>query len=314
MACDILKGRTLACKDSRTGIRYVDFGLYTGDTYTVSAQEITSLPAGLDEVFRYEVKGAGNSLIETATVNNDNRTIEIVQALALTLPKLGKDTEVELQSLLYGRVVAFITDYNGNVKAVGIDSGLEATTEGPIKKDNGSSYLVGYRYSLAGIAQSMGINIGTTATPSYQDLSFKLNSGTTKMGKFSLFGIYGTSTIALESGGDKNSLYGNGNQADFSSKLGIIGLNHFKQINSKSYISSTIGLNYSKTDITNYGFDRLTEVSFQRDISKTAKTGYNFSTSYNSKINSRLFVKIGLDNQLLGLDLYSKNKQRISTR
>ena len=128
MACDILKGRSLACKDSRTGIRFVDFGLYTGDTYTVSAQEIASLPAGLAEVFRYEVKGTGNSLIETATVNNDNRTIEIVQALALNLAKLGKDTEVELQSLLYGRVVAFIHDYNGNVKAVGIDSGLEATT------------------------------------------------------------------------------------------------------------------------------------------------------------------------------------------
>ena len=59
---------------------------------------------------------------------------------------------------------------------LGVITGLEATTEGPIKKDNGSSYLVGYRYSLAGIAQSMGINIGTTATPSYQDFSFKINS------------------------------------------------------------------------------------------------------------------------------------------
>ena len=155
----------------------------------------------------------------------------------------------------YGNANAGVFDIgfrNGNntkketTLQLGVITGLEATTEGPIKKDNGSSYLVGYRYSLAGIAQSMGINIGTTATPSYQDLSFKLNSGTTKMGKFSLFGIYGTSTIALESRGDKNSLYGNGNQADFSSKLGTIGLNHFKQINSKSYISSTIGLNYSK--------------------------------------------------------------------
>ena len=58
MACDILKGRSLSCKDSRTGIRYVDFGIYDGDTYTVSAQEIATLPAGLTEVFRYEVKVA----------------------------------------------------------------------------------------------------------------------------------------------------------------------------------------------------------------------------------------------------------------
>jgi hypothetical protein len=163
---------------------------------------------------------------------------------------------------------------------------------------------------LAGIAQAMGINIGTTSTPSYQDLSFKINSGTSKIGKFSLFGILGTSTINLESGGKDNSLYGNGNQADFASKLGIIGLSHFKQINSKSYISSTIGLNYSKTDVTNYGFERNTLSSYEQEVSKTAKTGYNFSTSYNAKISSKLFLKVGLDNQLLGLDLNYKTKQR----
>jgi len=128
MACEILKGRTLACKDSRTGIKYVDFAVYNGIAFTIANQEIATLPVGLTEVFRYEVKGAGNSLIETATVNNDNRTTEIVQVLALNLQKLGKETEVELQSLLYGRVVAFVTDYNGNVKVVGIDSGLDATT------------------------------------------------------------------------------------------------------------------------------------------------------------------------------------------
>ena len=125
-----------------------------------------------------------------------------------------------------------------------------------------------------------------------------------------MFGILGTSSINLENGGKDNSLYGNGNQADFASKIGIIGLSHFKQINSKSYISSTIGLNYSKTDLTNYGFERNTLSSFEQEVSKTAKTGYNFSTSYNAKISSKLFLKVGLDNQLLGLDLNYKTKQR----
>jgi hypothetical protein len=220
----------------------------------------------------------------------------------------------------YGNANAGVFDIgfrNGNNKKrettmqLGVITGLEATTEGPINKEKGSSYLIGYRYSLAGIAQAMGINIGTTATPSYQDLSFKINSGTSKIGKFSLFGILGTSTINLESGGKDNSLYGNGNQADFASKLGILGLSHFKQINSKSYFSSTIGLNYSKTDLTNYGFERNTLSTFEQEISKTAKTGYNFSTSYNSKINARFFLKLGFDNQLLGLDLDYKMKQKL---
>ena len=62
-------------------------------------------------------------------------------------------------------------------------------TEGPLKKGNGSSYLISYRHAFTGIAQKMGFNIGTTATPFFQDLSFKINSGSTKLGKFSLFGI-----------------------------------------------------------------------------------------------------------------------------
>jgi len=103
----------------------------------------------------------------------------------------------------YGNAISGVFDLgfrNGNSQKrettfqVGAITGLEATTEGPINEGNGSSYLIGYRYSLAGIAQAMGINIGTTSTPSYQDLSFKINSGNTGYGIFSLFGIWATSS------------------------------------------------------------------------------------------------------------------------
>lgn len=203
---------------------------------------------------------------------------------------------------------------NGNSKKrettvqLGVITGLEATTEGPINKEKGSSYLVGYRYSLAGVAQAAGVNIGTTATPTYQDLTFKLNGGTTKFGKFSLFGILASSTINID-GGNSNTLYGNGNQVDFASKIGILGLNHFKQINSKSYMSSTIGLNYTNNTINSYDFDRATSTSFTKEMSDVGKTGYNFSTTYNLKINSKVFFKAGIQDELMGLDLFYKTKQ-----
>ncbi len=219
----------------------------------------------------------------------------------------------------YGNATAGVFDLgfrNGNNKKrettlqVGVITGLEATTEGPFSKKSDASYLVGYRYALAGVAQTLGVNIGTTSTPSYQDLSFKLNSGTSKLGKFSLFGILATSTINI-SGGSSNTLYGNGNQVDFASKIGILGLNHFKQINKKSFISSTIGLNYSSTDQTGYGSDRATSTSFIKEVSNVAKTGINFSTTYNSKISSRLFVKAGIQDEIIGLDLFYKTKENI---
>ena len=194
---------------------------------------------------------------------------------------------------------------------MGVITGLEATTEGPFSKKSDASYLVGYRYALAGVAQTLGVNIGTTATPSYQDLSFKLNSGTTKFGKFSMFGILATSTIAID-GGSTNTLYGNGNQVDFASTIGIVGINHYKQINKKSFISSTIGINNSSSDQTGYDTDRTTNSSFIKEVSNVAKTSYNISSTYNSKINSRVFIKVGIQDEIIGVDLFNKTKKRIN--
>lgn len=219
----------------------------------------------------------------------------------------------------YGNALAGVFDIgfrNGNntkretTAELGVITGLEALTEGPFSKKSDASYLVGYRYALAGIAQKLGVDIGTTATPSYQDLSFKLNSGTSAWGKFSMFGILATSSIEI-GGGSTNTLYGNGNQVDFGSKIGIIGIKHFKQINNKSFLSSTVGVNYSSTDQTGYATDRPTETDFIKEVNNVAKTSYHISSTYNSKINSRLFLKVGLEDEVIGLDLYYKTKERI---
>jgi hypothetical protein len=220
----------------------------------------------------------------------------------------------------YGNATAGVFDLglrNGNNKKrettfqLGVITGLEATTEGPFSKNSDASYLVGYRYALAGIAQKLGVNIGTTATPTYQDLSFKLNSGTTRFGKFSLLGILATSDIEI-GGGNANTLYGNGNQVDFGSKIGIIGVNHFKQINKRSFLSSTVGINYSSTDQTGFATDRMTNTDYIKEVSNVAKTSYNFSSTYNSKINSKLFFKAGIQDEVIGLDLFYKTKDNIN--
>ena len=262
--------------------------------------------------------------IDGMNVNNPNHFASVgttggaVSALNTNLLK-NSDFFTSAFPAEYGNATAGVFDLgfrNGNNKKrettiqVGVITGLEATTEGPFSKKSDASYLIGYRYALAGVAQAVGINIGTTATPSYQDLSFKLNSGTSKFGKFSLFGILATSTIEI-GGGSSNTLYGNGNQVDFASKIGIVGFNHFKQINKKSFISTTVGVNYASNDQTGYDTDRPTVTSFIKEENKVAKTSYNFSTTYHSKINSRLFVKVGIQHEIIGLDLYYKTKERI---
>ena len=219
----------------------------------------------------------------------------------------------------YGNATAGVFDLgfrNGNNRKrettfqAGVITGMEVTTEGPFRKGHDGSYLIGYRYSLASVAQKVGVNIGTTATPTFQDLSFKIASGTTKIGKFSAFGILASSTINI-GGGSSGSLYGNGNKVDFGSKIGIIGVNHFKQISSKSFFTTTIGMNYASNDQTGYDFDRPTSTEYVKEINNVVKSGYSFSTSFNTKINSRLFFKLGVQDEIILADLYYKTKDRI---
>lgn len=263
--------------------------------------------------------------IDGMNVNNPNHFASVgttggaVSALNTNLLK-NSDFFTSAFPAEYGNATAGVFDLgvrNGNNKKrettfqVGVITGLEATTEGPFSKNKDASYLVGYRYALASVAQQLGVDIGTNATPSYQDLTFKLNSGSTKFGRFSLFGILASSSIEI-GGGSSNTLYGNGNQVDFGSNIRIMGLSHNKKINTKSFIISTIGLNKSATDQTGYATDRQTTTDYVKEISNVAKTIYYFSTSYNTKINSRLFLKTGLMDELMGLDLNYKTKGNIN--
>ena len=219
----------------------------------------------------------------------------------------------------YGNATAGVFDLgfrNGNSQKrettvqAGLITGLELTTEGPISRKNNSSYLVGYRYSLAGVAQAAGVDIGTTALPSYQDLSFQLNSGDSKLGRFTLFGILASSSISI-AGGAKGSLYGGGEGHDLYNEIGIAGLKHHYQFNGKSSISTTVGLNHSRYNQTDYGFDRESREDFTRQINKVARTGYTIASSFQSKINSRFFLKAGVQNELIRLNLFYKEKRDI---
>lgn len=140
MACDITKGRKRPCKDSRIGLKYVDFMPFGELAWGITAHEVPTLPAAISEVFRYDVKGAANNLVETGTVNTEQGTTEVKAAMNLALPKLTKESEVELQAMAYGRMIAFAWDYNGNCFVVGSDSGLDVTTF--VKSTDISGYTV----------------------------------------------------------------------------------------------------------------------------------------------------------------------------
>lgn len=192
----------------------------------------------------------------------------------------------------------------------GMLTGLEAMTEGPIKKGNGSSYVLAYRYSFTGIAQAIGLNIGTTATPFYQDLSFKVNSGNTKLGRFTLFGLGGTSTIEFKHDKvDSADLFAFPNRDSyFTSNVGLVGLSHFIRVNDKSYFKTIIGTTYTGSNYNEDTINKLTKEVTRVIENKTDQIRYSINTSFNTKISSRLFLKFGILEELINLNLVYKNR------
>ncbi|SEL02948.1 TonB-dependent Receptor Plug Domain [Parapedobacter koreensis] len=200
------------------------------------------------------------------------------------------------------------TDKREYTVQLGALTGLEAMAEGPINKENGSSYVLAYRYSFTGLAQNLGITVGTASTPFYQDLSFKVNSGNGKLGRFTLFGLGGTSNIdILHDDVEPDDIFGNPKR-DFynNSSIGLVGLKHFIRVSSKSYFNTVIGATYSSTEqiVDSIGVNNNPPVV---EVNST-QVRYAVNTSFNTTISPKLFLKVGAIEELIDVNLFYRDR------
>ncbi|MES2513140.1 MAG: TonB-dependent receptor [Bacteroidota bacterium] len=189
-------------------------------------------------------------------------------------------------------------------------TGMEAMTEGPINRAKGSSYVVAYRYSFTGFAQALGLSVGTAATPFYQDLSFKINSGYGKLGRFTLFGLGGKSKIDFKHDKvDSTDLFADPTaDSHFTSDIGLVGLKHFIRVGAKSYFNTIIGGTYAGSYFSLDTIAKSDESATRVTENKVSQIRYSANISFNSKISSRLFVKIGAIEELINLNLFYKTR------
>ncbi len=182
-------------------------------------------------------------------------------------------------------------------------TGLEFGTEGPISKKTGSSYMAAYRYSFIGLLEKMGVNFKETAN--YQDLTFKVNIPTKKMGTFNVFGIGGLSNIEiLDSELDQGewTFPTHGEDVHTGSSIGTFGLSNHYFINSTTRLSSHFSVVGSlvETEIDTFSVDAPDDFIWAGERSSEMK--YAFSSSLNKKINAKNTMSFGVY-----YDLYDVN-------
>lgn len=221
----------------------------------------------------------------------------------------------------YGNAIGGVFDLGfkkGNSKnyeytvGAGAYTGLEALTEGPLGKKDGS-FLVAARYSLAQFLGSAG---GTNAPPVYGDLSFNLNFGKSKIGTFSIFGIAGYARIDfIGRDAEEDDLFAFKDEDGYPrSGFGMIGLKHIIATGDNSYIKTTIGGSYSFNTIDNFryfNFETPEQTRLTNFTSDNRSNRLTVSSFFNSKISSRVNIRTGLliENYSLKAELQTREQQ-----
>lgn len=174
--------------------------------------------------------------------------------------------------------------------------GFELGAEGPISKKNGSSYLINYRYSIPALMDKIGFVTAGGGVPTYQDLTFKLNLPSKKIGTFSLFAIGGNSSITFEDTGEEGGTSydtSNDTRTVNGSKMGVIGLTHRLFPDKKSNILTSISASYQgvETQIDSTFENRPDRRFFGEGHSESKITA---STKYTRKFNPKNTLKTGI--------------------
>jgi len=175
-------------------------------------------------------------------------------------------------------------------------NGIEIGAEGPFKKGGQATYMANYRYSFLNVMQSLGINFGTgSATPEYQDLTFKIDLPTKKMGRFQVFGMMGNSFIDFDAEAAKEeNLYAEENQSSqFTNSTGVVGASHTYFFNEKTYgklvIAASQAINYGWIDTLD-----VNNVASRNFGLHNEQYKYNAHYFINSKLNQRNTLKVGV--------------------
>ena len=168
--------------------------------------------------------------------------------------------------------------------------GTDITLEGPFSKNYGGSYLVNYRYSSLAMLDDAGI-VDFDGVPKYQDAAFKLMLPTKTIGTFSLFGLGGISHILESDEDEAGKIVG---QADYSARLGVVGLNHTLPFSKNSYMKISLSV---AGNGSGYVYDEPDSLNIMRFNSEGnwEKSSLRSGVIFSSKMNPRNRLVTGIN-------------------
>jgi len=186
--------------------------------------------------------------------------------------------------------------------------GTDLTAEGPFSKNYKGSYLVNYRYSTIALLNQI-TDVTPGSTPTYQDVSMKLNLPLGDRTNLSIWGIGGISDE------DEDPVEEGGIQSEeiFKSKTYMTGLtlSHFFKNNDK--LETRVSYSGNASDFVDEGTEIATGNTFG-DTDILRNSALRVSLDYTKKINAKTTVNTGMIGSFLNFDVRTTETENGQTR
>ena len=175
--------------------------------------------------------------------------------------------------------------------------GTDFSTEGPINKARGSSYLVNYRYSTLGILNQLGLHlVGERVDNNFQDLSFNLSFPSKDKKKFLTIWAMGGLSRERESAVDNPddwTSFSDYYTRDFDSNMGTIGLTYSMPAGKDAFWKTSVALMGQDILFQNDTLN-LAEEKFMVNDEQYKENRIVLSSFWNKKINAKVGLKTGI--------------------
>lgn len=128
-------------------------------------------------------------------------------------------------------------------------NGIEFSTEGPISKKAGSSYMANIRFFTFEALDKLGVSIGANGIPQFMDGTVKIDVPTEKLGTFSVWGIGGKSSIFIEDPELEDTSKLSGSSDDFVATMYAAGISNTHYWNNSTSGKLTLSSSGSSKEV-----------------------------------------------------------------
>ncbi len=192
--------------------------------------------------------------------------------------------------------------------------GIDVAAEGPLKKNDRSSFLVNYRYSTIGLLTDLGVEVSDEDIR-FQDLAVNFRIPTNRMGTFSIFGMGGLSENIFTAERDTGvwEMAKDRQDIEFKSEVGIVGVNHFIWLNSNVDLQTTAVLSARNNFRENlFLSDDFEEIPGDEDNWTERKL--SLASRLNIRLPKTMNLQIGLMATEHQYDLFSRRFGQLETK